>query len=150
MVLDDDSLGIIDFQDGVYGPITYDLASILRDAYIDWPQQQVEDWAKLYFAKAREAGLIGALSDDQLMLWFDWMGLQRHIKIVGIFARLNIRDGKPAYMADIPRTFKYIREVSAKYDALIPFHTWLEQTLVPFLEANGQAVLPLSESEVSI
>ena len=150
MVLDDDSLGIIDFQDGVYGPITYDLASILRDAYIDWPQQQVEDWAKLYFAKAREAGLIGALSDDQLMLWFDWMGLQRHIKIVGIFARLNIRDGKPAYMADIPRTFKYIREVSAKYDALIPFHTWLEQTLVPFLEANEQAVLPLSESEVAV
>jgi aminoglycoside/choline kinase family phosphotransferase len=103
---------------------------------------------KTVLNKAREAGLIGALSDDQLMLWFDWMGLQRHIKVVGIFARLNIRDGKPAYMADIPRTFKYIREVSANYDALIPFNTWIEQTLVPFLENNGHEVLPLTPSEM--
>jgi aminoglycoside/choline kinase family phosphotransferase len=148
MVLEDDSLGIIDFQDGVLGPITYDLASLLRDAYIAWPKEQVDEWAKLYFSKAREAGLIGALSDDQLMLWFDWMGLQRHIKVVGIFARLNIRDGKPGYMADIPRTFKYIREVSANYDALIPFNTWLEQTLLPFLEANGHEVLELTPTEM--
>ena len=143
MVLDDKSLGIIDFQDAVLGPITYDLASLLRDAYIAWPQDKIEEWANLYFSKAREAGLIGALSDAQLMLWFDWMGLQRHIKVVGIFARLSIRDGKSGYMADIPRTFKYIREVSAKYDALIPFNTWLEQTLIPFLEDQGHTVLPL-------
>ena len=143
MVLDDDSLGIIDFQDGVLGAITYDLASLLRDAYIDWPQEQIDEWVQLYFAKAREAGLVGAISNEQLMLWFDWMGLQRHIKVVGIFARLNIRDGKPAYMADIPRTFRYIREVSAKYDALTPFNSWLEQSLVPYLEQNGHEVLPL-------
>jgi aminoglycoside/choline kinase family phosphotransferase len=148
MVLEDDSLGIIDFQDGVLGPITYDLASLLRDAYIAWPKDRVDEWANLYFNKAREAGLIGALSEDQLMLWFDWMGLQRHIKVVGIFARLNIRDGKPGYMADIPRTFKYIREVSANYDALIPFNTWIEQSLVPFLEDNGHEVLPISAPEM--
>ena len=143
MVLEDDSLGIIDFQDGVFGPITYDLASLLRDAYIAWPQEQVESWVKLYFDKARDAGLIGALSNDQLMLWFDWMGLQRHIKVVGIFARLSIRDGKSGYMDDIPRTFNYIRQVSAKYDALTAFSQWLEVTLVPFLEENGHPVLPL-------
>ncbi|MFT7110777.1 MAG: aminoglycoside/choline kinase family phosphotransferase, partial [Psychrobacter glaciei] len=143
MVLEDDSLGIIDFQDGVFGPITYDLASLLRDAYIAWPQEQVESWVKLYFDKARDAGLIGALSNDQLMLWFDWMGLQRHIKVVGIFARLSIRDGKSGYMDDIPRTFNYIRQVSAKYDALTAFSRWLEVTLVPFLEENGHPVLPL-------
>jgi aminoglycoside/choline kinase family phosphotransferase len=147
MVLDDNALGIIDFQDGVMGPITYDLASLLRDAYIAWPQEQVEDWARLYFEKARSADLIGALSDDQLMLWFDWMGLQRHIKVVGIFARLSIRDGKTAYMDDIPRTFKYIRQVSAKYDALIPFNQWIEMTLVPFLQENGHEVLALDEQQ---
>lgn len=146
MVLADNSLGIIDFQDAVLGPITYDLASLLRDAYIAWPQDKIAQWAQLYFAKAREAGIIGALSDEQLMLWFDWMGLQRHIKVVGIFARLNIRDGKSGYMADIPRTFNYLREVSAKYDALIPFNTWLEQILVPFLQDRGHTVLPLHET----
>jgi len=137
MQLADGELGIIDFQDAVFGPITYDLASILRDAYIAWPEEQVEDWAKLYFEKARSAGLIGAISDEQLMLWFDWMGLQRHIKVVGIFARLNYRDGKSGYMDDIPRTFEYIRQVSGKYDALQGFHQWIEHTLVPAIDAHG-------------
>jgi aminoglycoside/choline kinase family phosphotransferase len=138
MQLADGSLGIIDFQDAVHGPITYDLASLLRDAYIAWPLEQVEEWAMEYFAKARKAGLIGAISDEQLMLWFDWMGLQRHIKVVGIFARLNYRDGKSGYMADIPRTLQYIRDVAAKYDALQGFHNWLEHKLVPAIEAHEE------------
>jgi aminoglycoside/choline kinase family phosphotransferase len=146
MVLADDSVGIIDFQDGVFGPITYDLASLLRDAYIAWPQEQVESWVTLYLEKARYAGLIGALSNDQLMLWFDWMGLQRHLKVVGIFARLSIRDGKSGYMDDIPRTIKYIRQVSAKYDALTAFNQWLEITFVPFLQEHGHPVLTLGET----
>lgn len=134
MVLGDGSLGIIDFQDAVLGPISYDLVSLLRDCYIVWPMEDVQRWAMAYFNKARLAGLIGAISDQQLQLWFDWMGLQRHIKVVGIFARLNLRDGKPGYMADIPRTLNYIFEVSGQYDALIPFHDWLEHKLFPYIQ----------------
>jgi aminoglycoside/choline kinase family phosphotransferase len=136
MVLEDDSLGIIDFQDAVHGPITYDVVSLLRDCYVAWPIEQVEQWAQDYFAKARDVGLIGAISDEQLMLWFDWMGIQRHLKAVGIFARLNHRDGKTAYMNDIPRTLNYIVEVSAKYSTLEDFHNWLVRRLLPELEAS--------------
>lgn len=133
MVCEDDSLGIIDFQDAVLGPITYDVVSLLRDCYVAWPIEQVEQWARDYFAKARDAGLVGAISDEQLMLWFDWMGIQRHLKAVGIFARLNHRDGKTGYMNDIPRTLNYIVEVSAKYSTLDEFSQWLERRLLPEL-----------------
>jgi len=136
MVLEDDSLGIIDFQDAVLGPLTYDLVSLLRDCYVAWPHEQVELLAKEFFARAREKGIVGAISDEQLMLWFDWMGLQRHLKAVGIFARLNHRDGKTAYMNDIPRTLNYMVEVSAKYESLESFHQWLTRKLLPFIEAE--------------
>ena len=136
MVCEDDTLGIIDFQDAVLGPITYDVVSLLRDCYVAWPMEQVEQWAQDYFAKAREAGLVGAISDEQLMLWFDWMGIQRHLKAVGIFARLNHRDGKTGYMNDIPRTLNYIVEVSAKYSTLDEFNQWLERRLLPELAAS--------------
>lgn len=136
MVCDDDSLGIIDFQDAVYGPITYDVVSLLRDCYVAWPMEQVQQWAQDYFAKARDAGLLGAISDEQLMLWFDWMGIQRHLKAVGIFARLNHRDGKTGYMNDIPRTLNYIVEVSAQYSTLADFHQWLTRRLLPVLNAQ--------------
>lgn len=136
MVCEDDTLGIIDFQDAVLGPITYDVVSLLRDCYVAWPAEQVTQWAQDYFSKAREAGLIGAISDEQLMLWFDWMGIQRHLKAVGIFARLNYRDGKTAYMNDIPRTLNYIVEVSAKYSTLEDFNTWLQRRLLPELDTQ--------------
>lgn len=134
MCLSSGELGIIDFQDAVLGPLTYDLVSLLRDAYIDWPAEQVEQWAQDYFALAREAGLVGSISDSQLMLWFDWMGLQRHLKVVGIFARLAYRDGKTRYLDDIPRTLNYIVQVSAEYDALTEFHQWLTRHLLPWIE----------------
>lgn len=134
MVLEDDSLGIIDFQDAVHGPITYDVVSLLRDCYVAWPLEQVQQWAQDYFQKAREAGLIGSISDEQLMLWFDWMGIQRHLKAVGIFARLNHRDGKTSYMNDIPRTLNYIVEVSGQYSTLDDFHQWLARRLLPELD----------------
>ena len=134
MVLDDDTLGIIDFQDAVHGPLTYDVVSLLRDCYVAWPLEQVQQWAKDYFAKARSAGLVGAISDEQLMLWFDWMGIQRHLKAVGIFARLNHRDGKTGYMNDIPRTLNYIVEVTGQYSTLEEFHNWLVRRLLPELE----------------
>ena len=134
MVLEDDALGIIDFQDAVHGPITYDVVSLLRDCYVAWPLEQVQQWARDYFQKARAAGLIGSISDEQLMLWFDWMGIQRHLKAVGIFARLNHRDGKTSYMNDIPRTLNYIVEVAAQYSTLDDFHHWLTRRLLPELE----------------
>lgn len=141
-------LGIIDFQDAVHGPITYDLVSLLKDCYMAWPKDKVVTWAQQYFAKARAAGLV-AVSQEQFMLWFDWMGMQRHLKASGIFARLNHRDGKDGYMEDIPRTLNYIRDVSAQYQALQPFNSWFEARLAPVLEANDMAMPePLtSESE---
>ena len=134
MVLEDDTLGIIDFQDAVHGPLTYDVVSLLRDCYVAWPLEHVQQWAKDYFEKARAAGLVGAISDEQLMLWFDWMGIQRHLKAVGIFARLNHRDGKTGYMNDIPRTLNYIVEVTGQYSTLEEFHNWLVRRLLPELE----------------
>ncbi|MEY8247753.1 MAG: phosphotransferase [Bermanella sp.] len=133
MVLADDSLGIIDFQDALLGPITYDLVSLLRDCYVSWPVARVEAWVQAYFAQAKQAGLIGAISQGQFMLWFDWMGLQRHIKVAGIFSRLSIRDGKSAYLADIPMTLNYIVQVSAQYDSLAEFHEWLQRRILPLL-----------------
>mgnify|MGYP000308034596 FL=1 len=136
MVLKDNSLGIIDFQDAVQGAITYDLVSLLRDCYISWPQEKVHNWVKSYFAKAKKAQIIGAISEQQFILWFDWMGLQRHIKVAGIFARLAIRDGKQDYLNDIPLTLSYIVEVSAQYDALSEFHMWLQTRLLPKINMN--------------
>ncbi|OUR68634.1 hypothetical protein A9Q73_03605 [Bermanella sp. 47_1433_sub80_T6] len=143
MMLDDESLGIIDFQDAVLGPITYDLVSLLRDCYVAWPAVNVEAWVKEYYALARKAGLMGAISEMQFMLWFDWMGLQRHIKVAGIFSRLSIRDGKSAYLDDIPMTLNYIVQVSAQYDGLSEFHSWLQQRVLPLLNYD----LPALEAE---
>jgi aminoglycoside/choline kinase family phosphotransferase len=134
MVLKDQSLGIIDFQDAVLGPITYDLVSLLRDCYIAWPESKVDTWVSEYFTLAKKAGLIGPISEMQFKLWFDWMGLQRHIKIAGIFSRLSIRDGKSAYLDDIPQTLSYILHVSAEYDALSEFHLWLNTRILPLLD----------------
>jgi aminoglycoside/choline kinase family phosphotransferase len=131
MVLENGSLGIIDFQDAVQGAITYDLVSLLRDCYISWPLEKVHDWVREYFKKAKQAGIIGAISEQQFILWFDWMGLQRHIKVAGIFARLAIRDGKQDYLKDIPLTLSYILSVSGEYEALTEFHQWFKNRLLP-------------------
>ncbi len=114
-------IGVLDFQDAVCGPISYDLVSLLRDCYIAWPGDQVEAWCADYHAAARAAGL--PVPDLQRFRRdFDWMGVQRHLKAAGIFARLNHRDGKPGYLADIPRTLAYVRAVSARYPELAPLH----------------------------
>jgi aminoglycoside/choline kinase family phosphotransferase len=119
--------GILDFQDAVIGPVTYDLVSLLRDCYIAWPRQRVERWALDYLHHAAETGLIPRESDATWLRWFDWMGVQRHLKAVGIFARLYLRDGKAGYLNDIPRTLNYIRDVSARYPELQPLHALLEE-----------------------
>ena len=114
--------GIIDHQDAMWGPVCYDLVSLLRDCYIAWPEAQVAGWVAQYHGNARQAGIIDADVDaGQFMEWFDWMGVQRHLKAVGIFARLNHRDGKPSFMADVPRTLGYVRDACAKYPPLQDF-----------------------------
>jgi hypothetical protein len=111
--------GILDFQDAVKGAITYDLVSLLRDCYIAWPRPRVEQWAKDYFILANSAGLLSNVTISQFLRWFDWMGIQRHLKASGIFARLYRRDGKNGYLKDIPRTLNYIVEVGADYPEMV-------------------------------
>ncbi|MCP4982565.1 MAG: phosphotransferase [Gammaproteobacteria bacterium] len=113
MKLEHHNPGILDFQDAVKGPITYDLVSLLRDCYVDWPPSRVDELVKGYYELACAQELVD-IEAAQFMRWFDLMGVQRHLKAVGIFSRLNIRDGKPGYLKDIPRTLEYIRQVAAK------------------------------------
>jgi aminoglycoside/choline kinase family phosphotransferase len=118
--------GILDFQDAVRGPIAYDLASLLRDAFLSWDEEQELDWAVRYWQAARQAAL--PLPDDFGEFWrqLEWMGLQRHLKVLGIFCRLKHRDAKPAYSADLPRFFAYAHKVAARYNALRPLSRLLE------------------------
>jgi aminoglycoside/choline kinase family phosphotransferase len=132
MVLDSDSPGVIDFQDAVIGPITYDLVSLLRDCYIAWPVQQVEQWRFDYFERLQQVGLIQC-SPAQFKRWFDLMGLQRHLKAIGIFSRLHLRDGKSNYLADIPRTLNYVSTICAAYPELAEFNDFLRQQVLPVL-----------------
>nr|VFJ89747.1 MAG: hypothetical protein BECKH772A_GA0070896_1001714 [Candidatus Kentron sp. H]VFJ91288.1 MAG: hypothetical protein BECKH772B_GA0070898_1001614 [Candidatus Kentron sp. H]VFJ97817.1 MAG: hypothetical protein BECKH772C_GA0070978_1001614 [Candidatus Kentron sp. H] len=110
--------GILDFQDAVRGPITYDLVSLLKDVYISWPRARVDDWALGYRDSAIRRGILANVDRATWLRWFDLMGAQRHLKIAGIFARLYHRDGKPGYLADIPLTLNYLAEVCARYPEL--------------------------------
>ncbi len=118
LMVTDPNPGILDFQDAVAGPVTYDLVSLLRDCYICWPQQQVEQWVWRYHRQAVRAGILSGVERRQLLRWFDLMGVQRHLKASGIFARLRLRDGKPGYLRDIPRTLRYVGQVCARYPEL--------------------------------
>jgi aminoglycoside/choline kinase family phosphotransferase len=113
-------LGVLDFQDAVYGPITYDIASLMRDAFLSWDEDFVLDVTIRYWEKARKAGL--PVGDDfgEFFRGVEWMGLQRHLKVAGIFARLTLRDGKPKYLADAPRFIQYIRATAHRYRPLGP------------------------------
>lgn len=115
MITDNDNPGVIDYQDAVLGPVTYDLVSILRDCYIKWPIEKVSEWALAFKKDAVAAGLIHDVSDETFSQWFDYMGMQRHIKVLGIFSRLNHRDGKDGYLNDLPLTLDYFMNVANKY-----------------------------------
>jgi aminoglycoside/choline kinase family phosphotransferase len=119
--------GVLDFQDAVYGPITYDLVSLLRDAYIEWDEQRQLDWSVRYWERARDAGL--PVADDFAVFWrdFEWMGVQRQLKVLGIFARLYHRDGKDRYLADLPRVMGYLRAACARYRELGALARLLDQ-----------------------
>jgi N-acetylmuramate 1-kinase len=127
MVLPQGNPGILDFQDAVYGPITYDLVSLLRDAYIQWDEEQVLDWAIRYWERARRAGLPVNPDIDAFYRDFEFMGLQRHLKVLGIFARLYHRDGKSAYLNDIPLVLDYTRKAAHRYKATAPLVKLLDE-----------------------
>jgi N-acetylmuramate 1-kinase len=112
--------GILDFQDAVVGPVTYDAVSLFRDAFISWPEERVLDWAIRYWEKARRAALPVGSDFGDFYRDFEWMGLQRHLKVLGIFARIHYRDGKPRYLADTPRFVAYVRSVTRRHRALAP------------------------------
>lgn len=120
LMLHDDNPGILDFQDAVFGPITYDLVSLLKDAYISWDETQVIDWAVRYWQPAKKAGLAVPADFSTFYRDFEWMGAQRHIKILGIFARLYHRDGKAGYLKDMPLVMDYLRKVCGRYLELRP------------------------------
>ncbi|MFT5533177.1 MAG: aminoglycoside/choline kinase family phosphotransferase [Burkholderiaceae bacterium] len=127
MVLPTGNPGILDFQDAVYGPITYDLVSLLRDAYIEWDEEQVLDWAIRYWERAKRAGLPVNPDIDAFYRDFEFMGLQRHLKVLGIFARLYHRDGKDAYLKDLPLVLRYTRKVAGRYKVLAPLIVLLDE-----------------------
>lgn len=110
--------GIIDFQDAVYGPITYDLVSLFKDAYIRWEEERVLDWVIRYWEKARKAGLLVAADFSDFYRDFEWMGVQRHLKVLGIFARLYHRDHKDAYLKEMPLVMTYLRKACERYREL--------------------------------
>ncbi len=120
MVTDERNPGVLDYQDAVVGPISYDVASLLRDAFLSWEEPQVIDWVARYWDRARKAGLPVREDFSEFYREFEWMGLQRHLKVLGIFARINYRDGKPHYLTDTPRFVRYVRHAAARYQAFAP------------------------------
>jgi len=119
--------GVLDFQDAVFGPISYDVASLFKDAFLSWEEERVLDWTVHYWERARRAGL--PVNEDFGVFYrdFEWMGLQRHLKVLGIFARICHRDGKPGYVEDTPRFLGYVRAVALRYAALTPLLRLLDQ-----------------------
>lgn len=132
-------LGLIDFQDAVYGPITYDLVSLLRDAYVAWPEERQLDWAVRWWESARARSLPVAADFGDFWRDFEWMGLQRHLKVLGIFARLYYRDGKDRYLADMPRVLAAAQAVARRYRDLAPLARLLDRVEAGADERGGQA-----------
>ena len=128
--------GILDYQDAVYGPISYDLVSLLKDCYIKWTKNEVEKWVDFYIGKLHENKSKIKVDRDEFSRWFDLMGVQRHLKASGIFARLSHRDGKHKFLADIPRTLSYIIDLKDMYKELKPICVLLEELVLPRLERN--------------
>lgn len=126
--------GILDFQDAMIGPITYDAVSLLRDAYVSWPCEKVSQWADSFYQRINDRH---AFSHDHFIESFDLMGIQRHLKAIFIFARKYLRDGVDTYLADIPRTLNYVRDISAKYPDYKDLHELIKERLLPELTAKG-------------
>jgi aminoglycoside/choline kinase family phosphotransferase len=143
MVIPRDNPGIIDFQDALAGPVGYDLVSLLKDCYVGWPRERVEGWVAAYRGRLRAAGFAAGAgsSDAEFLRWFDMIGIQRHVKVLGIFARLWYRDGKSGYLADLPLTLHYVRDACARHPGLSAFGSWLERRVAPVFERVNPAVI---------
>ena len=128
LVVEHNNPGVIDFQGALAGPITYDLASLLRDAYIVWPRERVEGWVESYRQRLRDAGAIGTdVNAKRFLRWFDLTGMHRHVRVLGQFYRLWYRDGKPGYLADVPRVYEYVISVARSYPELADFVALIER-----------------------
>ncbi len=132
MLTDSNNPGVIDYQDAVIGPVTYDLVSLFKDCYIEWPRSKVEFWLDKYLELT---SIDIAVDRSRFVRWFDLMGVQRHLKVLGIFARLNYRDGKSQYLNDLPLTLKYVIDSCKQYDELSPLLGLLETTVLTHSEA---------------
>ena len=135
MVTERDNPGILDFQDAVEGPLTYDLVSLLKDCYVQWPQDKVNDLARSFYAMS-DAAIRQQVDESRFMRYFELMGVQRHLKAAGIFARLNHRDGKPCYMADVPRTLGYVVALGDDYDELAFLTELIGDRVLPALQES--------------
>lgn len=131
MVLPDSHIAVIDYQDAVWGPVSYDLVSLLRDSYVELSVEDIGRWQRYYFESAQLAGVDVGSDMGQFERWFDWTGIQRQLKVMGIFARLWLRDGKTRYLQDIPRTLNYCIQASSKYSELQELASWLESEVKP-------------------
>lgn len=139
MVTGQHNPGILDFQDAVSGPLTYDLVSLLKDCYIRFPDSRIRRWVEEYRDRAVHEGLVSSsVSVSTFQRWFDLMGLQRHLKCAGIFSRLHLRDGKARYLADIPLVVDYIHEVCCRYSELALLGSWIDDRVVPLLGARSE------------
>ena len=127
LMVTDPNPGVLDFQDAVFGPITYDIVSLLRDAFVSWDEKRVLDWTVRYWEKAKRAGLPVNADFGTFYRDFEWMGLQRHLKVLGIFARIRHRDGKSGYVEDTPRFLRYARGVCERYAQLAPLLALLDR-----------------------
>jgi hypothetical protein len=130
MVMSERNPGIIDFQDALRGPVGYDLVSLLKDCYIAWPRERVVSWVSAYRRRLRSLGGDAGASEDEFLRWFDLIGVQRHIKVLGIFCRLWYRDGKPGYLPDLPRTLAYVRDTCVRHAQLAALGRFIEQRVV--------------------
>jgi len=136
MPLEGGGVAVLDFQDAVHGPIAYDPVSLFKDAFISWPEDRVDAWLARYHERAVAAGLpVPPL--ERFRRDVEWMGVQRHLKVIGIFARLHHRDGKPKYLADVPRFFGYLEAVLPRYPELAPLQRLIERLVRPRLAASG-------------
>ncbi len=136
MVVGEASPGILDFQDAVEGPLTYDLVSLLKDCYVAWPAERIDAWRQAFY-EGLDAGVRASVDPVRFKRCFELMGVQRHLKAAGIFARLNHRDGKPGYLADVPRTLRYIVQLQPEYPELEFLVPWIEARVLPGLESRS-------------
>ncbi len=136
MVCERANPGILDFQDAVNGPLTYDLVSLLRDCYIEWPLDRVVDWAHGFRRQAMAAGIDAGADEKQFLRWFDLMGVQRHLKASGIFARLWHRDGKAGYLPDVPRTLGYVVQACERHPDLAALGALVRERVLPGMHAS--------------